>query len=484
MSEGLIQRIVSEAPDALIATGMDGRVLYWNRGAESMFGYEQKEMLERTLAETIVPASELELEHQLIEEARTRGISRGEVLRQCKDGSLLQVAISRRAVPASAGQHDFLLSSEHDVTYLRLQRDARIVKGRFHDLMESVPDGLLIVNPTGRIVHANQHTVRLFGYQQNEMFGRLVEELMPERFRTVHGRHRTGFFGQLRARPMGVGLDLFGRRKEGGEFPVDISLSPLPTEEGVLVICAVRDASERKQFERMLREKNLELEKANRELESFSYSVSHDLRAPLRAIDGFSKIVLKECAEGLNEEGRQHLERVRTNAVRMGHLIDDLLEFSRLSREPLERQPVCSGELVRVCLEELQIETENRHVEVKQAELPEVQGDAGMLRQVWLNLLSNALKYTRKRDVARIEVGCQAHPAGWEFFVRDNGVGFDPQSAAQLFGVFQRMHTAQEYEGTGVGLATVQRIVHRHGGQVRAESTPGAGATFYFMLPD
>jgi light-regulated signal transduction histidine kinase (bacteriophytochrome) len=250
----------------------------------------------------------------------------------------------------------------------------------------------------------------------------------------------------------------------------------------MLVMCAIRDVSERKRFEQALREKNLELEKANGELEAFSYSVSHDLRAPLRAIDGFSKILLADCAAGLGEEGRRHLERVRANAVRMGHLIDDLLEFSRLSREPLNQQTVRPGELVRACLEELQGEMDGREVEVEAAEMPEVEGDPTMLRQVWFNLLSNALKYTRKRKVARIEVGCQERPGAREFFVRDNGVGFDMQFAGRLFGVFQRLHAPPEYEGTGVGLATVQRIVHRHGGQVRAESAPDAGATFYFTL--
>jgi PAS domain S-box-containing protein len=475
-------RVFAEAPDALIATTADGRVRFWNRAAEVMFGYEAAEMMDRESIESIVPEAEREAARRLRAEAEESGRASGESLRCCKDGSLVQVTISMRAVRDEAGRLEFLLSSEQDITLLRLRRDAQLVEARFQDLLESVPDGILVVNATGRIVHANSHTVRLFGYDRKEIAGRLVEDLMPQRFRRAHVGHRAGFFGQPRARPMGAGLELYGLRKDGVEFPLEISLSPLTTETGVLVMCAIRDASERKRFEQALREKNLELEKANDELEAFSYSVSHDLRAPLRAIDGFSKLLLAEGGAGLIADHRRHLERVRSNAVQMGRLIDGLLEFSRLSRQPLRMERVSSRELVRGCLVELHCEMDGRGVEMSVGDLPEVEGDPTMLRQVWFNLLSNALKYTRKRERAEIEVGANVASAPAEFYVRDNGVGFDPRYAGRLFGVFQRLHASQEYEGTGVGLALVQRIIHRHGGRIRAESVPEQGATFYFNL--
>lgn len=246
--------------------------------------------------------------------------------------------------------------------------------------------------------------------------------------------------------------------------------------------------------ETQLRQRAELLEQANKELEAFSYSVSHDLRAPLRAIDGFSRILLEEYAPQLVPEAQRYLRLVRGNAKQMGYLIDDLLTFSRLSRQPLQKQLVAPADLVRECLEDLRAEREGRRVEItigdasaalrqgsKQA-LPACEADPSLLKQVWINLLSNALKFTRHREVAVIEIGCREEDDEDVYFVKDNGVGFDMQYVGKLFGVFQRLHRAEEYEGTGVGLAIVQRIVHRHGGRVWAEAEVDKGATFYFTL--
>jgi signal transduction histidine kinase len=223
-----------------------------------------------------------------------------------------------------------------------------------------------------------------------------------------------------------------------------------------------------------------QLEEANRELESFSYSVSHDLRAPLRGLDGFSRILLEDHRAQLDADGQRYLERVRAGAQRMGQLIDDLLEFSRLSRQPVLKQTVDSMELVRQVLDELKPDYLRRQVEIVIGDLPVCQADPGLLRQVWANLLSNALKYSRARAVAQIEVGWRSEPGA--YFVRDNGAGFDMRYADKLFEVFQRLHSAEAFEGTGVGLAVVKRIVERHGGRIWAEAEVDQGATFYFTL--
>lgn len=237
-----------------------------------------------------------------------------------------------------------------------------------------------------------------------------------------------------------------------------------------------------RQLNKMLSQRAVELETANKELEAFSYSVSHDLRAPLRAIDGFSRILQQDYGPQLVPEIQRYLGLVRDNAQQMGHLIDDLLTFSRLSRQPLKKQSVTPAGVANQALEDLRPEQDGRQLDVTVGDLPSCHADPALLRQVFVNLMSNALKFTRQRDVARVEVGWKQLDGQHAYYVKDNGAGFDMQYADKLFGVFQRLHRAEEYEGTGVGLAIVQRIVHRHGGRVWVEAVVDQGATFYFTL--
>jgi light-regulated signal transduction histidine kinase (bacteriophytochrome) len=224
------------------------------------------------------------------------------------------------------------------------------------------------------------------------------------------------------------------------------------------------------------------LEEANKELEAFSYSVSHDLRAPLRAVDGFALAVLEDFGALLPAEGLRQLSVIRESAQRMGALIDDLLRLSQLSRQSLKRHPVDMDALLRETLVDLQSLVVDRQIQISIGELPPCEGDRMLLKQVWVNLLSNAFKYSRKREHTIVEIGSLMREGVDTYFVRDNGSGFDMRYAEKLFGVFQRLHRVEEYEGTGVGLAIVQRIVQRHGGSVAAESAPERGATFYFSL--
>ena len=252
------------------------------------------------------------------------------------------------------------------------------------------------------------------------------------------------------------------------------------------------------ELECRVQQRTAELEAANKELESFSYSVSHDLRTPLRALDGFSKMLLEEYGEQLGGDGKRYLNVIRQNATHMAALIDDLLAFSRLGRAELTKKRVNVCEIVRQAIEDLEPEQNSRRIEFVVRDLPWCDADPRLLRQVFVNLLGNAIKYTRPREAARIEVGTrtvadlnrEGEPAPDDlrdggravYYVRDNGVGFDMRYADKLFGVFQRLHRKEEFEGTGVGLATVQRIVHKHGGRVWAKGEPGAGAVFYLTL--
>ena len=236
------------------------------------------------------------------------------------------------------------------------------------------------------------------------------------------------------------------------------------------------------ELEQRVIERTAELEAANKELEAFSYSVSHDLRAPLRAIEGFSRILLEDYLPQIPPDAQRHLQVVCANTQQMGELIDDLLAFSRLSRQPLRKQPVALGNLINQVLEDLRAGQQEGNLEITVGNLSDCDADPSMLKQVFINLLSNAIKFTRKREAPRIEIGHQQTAGESVYFVKDNGVGFDMRYADKLFGVFQRLHRAEEYEGTGVGLAIVQRVIHRHGGKVWAESGIDQGATFYFTL--
>jgi PAS domain S-box-containing protein len=253
------------------------------------------------------------------------------------------------------------------------------------------------------------------------------------------------------------------------------------------VVGTLQDVTERKEADRAIQDLNRELEArmkdlatVNKELEGFSYSVSHDLRAPLRAIDGFSRMLLEDCSERLDDEGRRYLQIIISNTHKMGQLIDDLLAFSRMGRKSLEATSLDMSKLARSVFAELRDQHPDRAIEARIDDLPEGRGDPAMFRQVFVNLISNAIKYSRGRNPAIIEIGGRTDPRETVYWIRDNGVGFEMDYAHKLFGVFQRLHTSQEFEGTGVGLALVQRIIQRHGGRVWAEAKPGVGATFYF----
>lgn len=370
------------------------------------------------------------------------------------------------------------------------QEQVRASEARVRSMLDSAPDPIVIIDQSGRIVLINLQTEKKFGYRRDELIGQPVEILVPERFHKDHVKDRSRYMDSPVTRPMGEGAELYGRRKDGSEFSVEISLSPIETDQGLLVTSIVRDITERKHAEKRIQQLNeqlqsraIELQAINHELEAFSYSVSHDLRAPLRAMDGFSHTLLREYEDKLDEKGQDRLERIRAAAQRMSALIDDLLKLSRISRTEVQREEIDLAKIAGEIIQSLQQQEPGRNVQISLPETLVANGDPRLLRVVMDNLLANAWKFTGKRPDSRIEVGMLKNEDDELFYyVRDNGAGFDMNYVDKLFGAFQRLHDNHEFPGTGIGLATVQRVIHKHGGRIWAESTLNQGAAFFFTL--
>jgi len=361
---------------------------------------------------------------------------------------------------------------------------------RFRAVTETASDAVISADGRGDIIYFNPAAQRIFGYSVEEAVNQPLILLMPERFHEAHQRGLRRFLKTGEAHVIGKTVELAGKRKDGTEFPLELSLSSWKVGEEIFFSGMARDITQRRQAEeriqqlhRDLQQRAVELEATNCELEAFSYSVSHDLRSPLRSIDGFGQALLEDCASRLDDQGRHYLNRIRSSTQHMGQLIDDLLKLSRATRTEIRREPVDLTQLAQSVITGLEIAEPDRKVECRVQASMVVDGDPRLLRIVLENLIGNAWKFTSRTAQARIDMA--SFPDGADnraYYVRDNGAGFDMAYVDKLFGVFQRLHTPAEFPGTGIGLATVQRIIHRHGGRAWAESEGGKGASFYFTL--
>ena len=484
-SEKRFRGLLEAAPDGMVIVDHEGTIIMVNAQMETLFGYNREEVIGRRV-EMLVPTRFKDVHPfhrgQYGKNPRLRPMGADlELFALRKDGIEFPVEISLS--PMETEDDNLIIAAIRDIT------ERKRAEEKFRGLLESAPDAMVVVDQQGVIQFVNSQTEKLFGYDRVQLVGEPVEVLVPKRFRKKHAKHRDGYYGEHPTRPMGVGLDLFGMRKNGTEFPVEISLSPLETEEGLLVSAAIRDVTQRKRMEEDvqklnedLKQRAAQLEAANKELEAFSYSVSHDLRAPLRSIDGFSHVVLEDYGDQLPADARGYLERVRAAAQRMAVLIDDLLNLSRVTRTAVQPKFINLSKMAEEIVHELREAQPDREVDFSLTPDLMVEADPHLMHIVLENLLSNAWKFTSKQEQPAIEFGQKDHVKERTFYVRDNGVGFDMAYADKLFGVFQRLHSVSEFPGTGVGLATVQRIISIHGGRIWADSAEGKGTTFYFTL--
>ena len=733
----LLAAIVQSSDDAIISKTLDGTILSWNPAAERLYGYTAAEALGQSVT-ILIPHEQLDEEPRIIERIkRGESVDHYETVRLRKDGTLIGVSLTVSPLKDAQGRIIGASKIARDIT------ERERAEERFRQLIEGAPNGMVMVDQKGKIVLVNAQIEKSFGYKRDELLGQPIEMLVPARFRAHHPASRDGFIADPAARPMGSGRDLYGLRKDGSEFPVEIGLNPVETEQGRMVLGTIVDITERKQAEEKLRksqeqlagvigsamdaiitiddeqhivlfnsaaermflfpsedavgkrldrfipqrfrpahqghiedfgrthvtkramgslgaifglradgeefpieasisqlesegrkfytvilrditerkrseealkeqarildlapvlirdlsgrilfwntgaeqlygwkseealdkisyqllqtefprpleeikarlfahghwegelvhtkrngerlvvasswvlhkndreepravlelnnditerrqaereiqrlneeleqrvaDRTAQLQAVNKELEAFAYSVSHDLRAPLRHINGFSQALLEDYADKLDETGKTYLQEVRGASQEMAQLIDDVLQLARVTRTEMRREVTNLSELAQSIMAELRKRDAGRTVAVRIEEGLSTNGDKRLLRIMLGNLLGNAWKFTSKREQAEIVFGCEPNDGESVYFVCDNGAGYDMAFADKLFGAFQRLHTAEEFEGTGIGLATVQRIVNRHGGRVWAEGAVSKGATFYFTLPD
>lgn len=350
--------------------------------------------------------------------------------------------------------------------------------------LDAAPVALLAVDQEGRIKTANRHLELLFGYSRGELEGQSVEQLLPEKTRERHVRLRSRFASMPSARPMAAGKSIHGRRSDGEAIPIEVGLTPFAASEGNLVLVSVFKVTADRQTASQLQHTLQELERSNEELEQFAYVVSHDLQEPLRMVASYTELLRRQFQGHIDETADLYIDYAVEGAQRLSRIVNDLLTYSRVGSAPGSFVPTDTEQLVESVLADLELALEDHGATVMlEGRMPTIVADPAQLQLVFQNLISNGVKFAREGVPPQVEIMADRQGEQWVFRVKDNGIGIDPKHTDRIFGLFQRLHAREDYDGTGIGLTVTKRIVERHGGRITVESTLGEGSTFMVSLP-
>jgi PAS domain S-box-containing protein len=464
---------------AIFMLDPQGRVASWNAGAERIKGYKADEIIGQNFSRFYLqndidqgkPKAELQI-------AAASGRSEVEHWRVRKDGSRFWANVVMTAVRNSSGSLLGFSEISRDIS------ERKETEAKYRGLLEAAPDAMVVVNQGGEIVLLNLQTEKQFGYHRDELVGQKVKNIIPEGFAERLIADGTRSAAEALAQQIGTGIELYGRRKDGSDFPIEIMLSPLESAEGILVTAAIRDIGVRKAAEKHLAEMVRELKRSNDELGQFAYVASHDLQEPLRMVASYTQLLAKRYKGRLDSDADEFIAYAVDGSNRMQGLIQDLLAYSRAGAAGKALHEISSENALKEALTNLRATIQESGAVVTHDTLPAITTDDTQLAQLFQNLVGNAIKY-RSAEIPRVHVSATKNGGNeWVFSVRDNGLGIDPQYFERIFILFQRLHGRKDFKGTGIGLAICKKILERLGGRIWVESQPKKGSTFYFALPE